>query len=125
MSPGLPAGVGRAAAVAGASGPVPSVMPVLPSVMPVLPSLMPVVPSLMVGRQVRPPARPITVRGTTRTEPSDAGSQGKLPNATGPQPARPTRSSTAAVSNSAPTPFSPAVNLSSPARNVVQATSPP
>ena len=48
----------------------------------------------------------------------------KLPKATGPEPGRPTWSSTVARSNSSRSHFSPAVNLSSPAGSVIRAASP-
>jgi hypothetical protein len=51
----------------------------------------------IVVSQVRPPLRPSTVRGTTSTDPSEAGSKVKLPNATGPVPGTATRSVTCAA----------------------------
>ena len=78
----------------------------------------------MVVSQERPGPRPSTAVGTTRTEPSEAGSKVKLPNATGPQPGRPTSSRTSAPSNSSISHFSPAVNRSSPAGMLIRAASP-
>ena len=80
--------------------------------------------SPMVVSQERPEPRPSTAAGTTRTEPSEVGSKVKLPNATGPQPGRPTSSVTSAPSNSSISHFSPAVNRSSPAGMLTRAASP-
>ena len=69
-------------------------------------------------------ARPRMVRGTISTEPSDAGSKVKLPNATGPVPGSPTWLSDTVRSNRSRSHFSPAVKRSSPAGSVIRAASP-
>ncbi len=71
-----------------------------------------------------PDLRPTTIAGTIRTEPSEAGSKVKLPNATGPVPGTPTSSRTVAASNSSASHFSPAANRSTPAGIVSRAASP-
>ena len=82
-------------------------------------------PSEMVVSQACPDgSRPRMVRGTISTEPSEAGSKVKLPNATGPVPGRRTRSSVTTPSNRVRSHFSPAVKRSSPAGSVIRATSP-
>ncbi len=78
----------------------------------------------MVVSQARPSRRPIRAAGTTSTEPSQAGSKVKLPNATGPEPGTPTSSVTIALSNSSRSHISPAANRSVPAGRVSRAASP-
>src|SRR6516225_9964475 len=80
--------------------------------------------SPIVVSQACPDRRPSTAPGTTRTEPSQVGSNVKLPNATRPEPGKATWSSIVARSNSSRSHFSPAVNLSSPAGSVIRAASP-
>src|SRR6185437_12389320 len=72
----------------------------------------------------RPSLRASTTLGMTRTEPSDVGSNVKLPNATGPDPGTRTSSLTRALSNCSRSHFSPAVNLSWPAGRVIVAAVP-
>ncbi len=77
----------------------------------------------VVSQAVRP-QRPSTVLGTTSTEPSDAGSNVKLPKATCPVPGAFTSSVTCAASNTSRSHFSPATNLSCPAGSVIFAAVP-
>ncbi len=72
-------------------------------------------PAEIVVSQARPSRRPSTACGTMRTDPSEAGSKVKLPNATSPHPGAPTWSSTSAPSSRARSHFSAAVNRSVPA----------
>ena len=80
---------------------------------------------VMVVSQAFPvPSRPRIALGTMSTEPSDASSKVKLPNATRPEPRRRTSSSTCAPSMSSRSHFSPSANRSAPAGSVTRAASP-
>ena len=79
---------------------------------------------IVVSHALPSSSRPRIARGTTSTDPSDASSKVKLPNATRPDPRRPASSSTSAPSATSRSHFSAAVNLSSPAGSVTRAASP-
>ena len=79
---------------------------------------------MVVSQALPVPSRPRIARGTMSTEPSEASSNVKVPNATRPEPRRRTASSMSALSVTSRSHFSPAVNRSAPAGSVTRAASP-